>query len=323
MIFEQFDPHIRPIVLRKDLLEIADLIDLCFSDHMDAEGRDYLRHIRQIARGLGGFLVEGTTPENSQLPFHGYLWEENGEIIGNLTLIHVRKLDRYTYLIANVAVHPDWRGRGIGTQLTKRAIAHVREHGGRKIFLQVRKDNPSAIHIYRELGFEETVRRTNWVWDENKKAPVSPAGNIQVMKRRSEEWSEQKEWLREIYPWSLTWNLPFNMEKLKPGFWHALELFFEGSYIKGWSAYQNGQDIGTAVWENGTAGTDYIWIGARAGMEDEAISALLPEVLREISQPQKVNINYPAEQARDAFLRSGMAEELTLVWMVNNLPFSE
>ncbi len=319
MTHENFDPRIRPIVLRKDLLEIADLIDLCFSENMDAEGRDYLRHIRQIARGLGGFLVEGTTPENSQLPFHGYLWEENGRIIGNLTLIQVRKVDRYTYLIANVAVHPDWRGRGIGTQLTERAIAHVREHGGRKIHLQVRSDNPTAIHIYRELGFEETARRTTWVWNPEMKSITERGGEIQVAKRRKDEWSEQKEWLRRIYPWSLTWNLPFNMERIKPGFWHFLEVLLEGGYLKGWSAYQGGKDIGTAVWESGASGSDYVWIGSVPEWENEVIHALLPVVLRNINQPQRISINYPEGQAREAFIRSGMKEELTLIWMAENI----
>ncbi len=319
MISEKFDPHIRPIVLHKDLLAIADLIDLCFSENMDAEGRDYLRHIRQIARGFGGFLVEGTTPENSQLPFHGYLWEEDEKIIGNLTLIQVRKIDRYTYLIANVAVHPDWRGKGIGTQLTKRAIAHVREHGGRKIHLQVRTDNPTAIHIYRELGFIETARRTTWIWNSERKSVTVTAGDIQVAKRRNDEWSEQKDWLRRIYPWSLTWNLPFNMERLKPGFWHLLEILVEGGYIKGWTAYQERKNIGTAIWESGSSGSDYIWIGTDPDWEDKAIIALLPHVLDNISQPQRISINYPAGQAREAFLQSGMKEELTLIWMAENI----
>lgn len=320
---DQFDPHIRPIVLRKDLLAIANLIDLCFSDNMDAEGRDYIRHIRQIARGLSGFLVEGSTPENSQLPFHGYLWEQDGVIIGNLTLIQVRKVDRYTYLIANVAVHPDWRGRGIGTQLTQRAIAHVRDHGGKKIHLQVRTDNSSAIHIYRELGFKEIARRTNWIVDAGKKGIENSAGNIVVEKRKKEEWSKQKDWLRLIYPWSLTWNLPFNMEKLKPGFWHLLEIMLEGGYLKGWTAYRDRRNIGTAVWESGSSGTDYVWVGTEPEMENEAISALLPVLLRDTSQPQRININYPADQARDAFIRSGMMEELTLIWMSENINTNE
>lgn len=312
---DRFDSHIRAIELRRDLASIADLIDLCFADHMDAEGRDYIRHVRQIARGLGNYFTEGTTPENSQLPFHGYVWEENGTIIGNLTLIQVRKIDRRTYLIANVAVHPDWRGRGIGRLLTERAIAHVRAHGGQKIHLQVRVDNPSAVHIYQDLGFEELARRTTWVPG---KAPLSvpeSSNKNLVTKRRREEWAQQKEWLRTIYPYNLTWNLPFSMERLKPGFWNWFSVFLNGGNIRGWSVLKNGMNIGTAVWESGFSGCDYVWLGTSVDDESEAIGSLLPVVLKTVSRPGRININYPAAHALNAFRNAGMVEEHTLIWM--------
>lgn len=320
MTLECLDKHIRAIELRRDLASIADLIDLCFADHMDAEGKDYIRHVRQIARSLGSFFAEGTTPENSQLPFHGYVWEENGKIIGNLTLIQVRKIDRRTYLIANVAVHPDWRRQGIGRKLTERAIAHVRAHGGQKINLQVRVDNPSAIRIYHELGFEETARRTTWVQGKDS-IPVRESGSeVQVTKRKQEEWPQQKEWLRAVYPYSITWNLPFSMERMKPGFWNWLSIFLNGGNTRGWSAMKNGQNIGTAVWENGFSECDYVWLGTPIDEEDEAVGSLLPVVLRTVSRPERININYPASHALKAFCNSGMVEEHTLIWMIKKMP---
>mgnify|MGYP000843550412 CR=1 FL=1 len=319
MVPVRFDSHIRAIELRRDLASVADLIDLCFADHMDAEGRDYIRHVRQIARGLGNFFAEGTTPENSQLPFHGYLWEENGMIVGNLTLIQVRKIDRRTYLIANVAVHPDWRGRGIGRQLTERAIAHVRAHEGQKIHLQVRADNPSAIHIYQELGFEEMTRRTTWIPAKDHAMNIVPGRDVQVTKRRREEWPQQKEWLRDIYPYSLTWNLPFSMERLIPGFWNWLHIFLNGGNLRGWSALINNRNIGTAVWESGFSGCDYVWLGAAADHEDEVIASLVPTALRTVKRPDRININYPAGRAISAFREAGMVEEHTLIWMIKTI----
>lgn len=318
-----FDSHIRAIELRRDLASIADLIDLCFSDQMDAEGRDYIRHVRQIARQLGNFFVAGTTPENSQLPFHGYVWEENGRIVGNLTLIQVRKIDRGTYLIANVAVHPDWRGRGIGKLLTERAIAHVRAHRGQKIHLQVRVDNPSAIHIYQDLGFEEMARRTTWVPDLASRSGRETTHEVLVTKRKSEQWSQQKEWLRAMYPYSVTWNLPFSMERLEPGFWNWLSVFLNGGNIRGWSAMKNGVNIGTAVWETGFSGCDYVWLGTKNDHENEAIRSLLPVVLSSVSHPSRITINYPAERAINAFHDTGMVEEHTLIWMIKAMEPSD
>ncbi len=316
---DHFNSHIRAIELRRDLDSIADLIDQCFADQMDAEGRDYIRHVRQIARGLGNFFVEGTTPENSQLPFHGYVWEENGRIVGNLTLIQVRRIDRRTYLIANVAVHPDWRGRGIGRLLTERAIAHVEVHGGQKIHLQVRVDNPSAIHIYQDLGFEEMARRTTWVPGIVSHSIRETSCEVLVMKRKREQWPQQKEWLRAIYPYSLTWNLPFSMERIEPGFWNWLSVFLNGGNIRGWSAMKNGVNIGTAVWERGFSGCDYVWLGTEMDHENEAISSLLPVVIQSVNKPARININYPAGRAIKAFHNAGMVEEHTLIWMIKTM----
>ena len=310
-----FAANIRPVELRKDLSAVADLIELCFAENMDPEGKDYIRHIRQIARGLGNFLLEGTTPENSQLPFHGYVWEENGTIIGNLTLIRVRKKDQGTYFIANVAVHPDYRGRGIAHQLTDRAISHVSEHGGNRIFLQVRDDNPVAIHIYQVDGFEEMTRRTTWFLDEKVKAKDLQPGQVQVTARKKEDWQQQKLWLRDTYPESIAWNLPFHLERLAPGFINWLNMFLNGGNIRNWSARKNGALIGTATWENGFSSSDYLWLASSPVWEEEAIAALLPAACRSFFLTKKFLVNYPAGRGVEAFKGSGMQELHTLIWM--------
>ena len=58
-------------------------------------------------------------------------------------------------MIANVATHPEYRGRGIARALTMTALDHARYHNAVATWLQVRDDNPDAIHIYKTCGFEE------------------------------------------------------------------------------------------------------------------------------------------------------------------------
>lgn len=193
------NPHIRPINVRRDLAEIADLIELAFSGQMDAEGRDYLHHIRQIARSIGGYMLDGNTPETSQFPFHGYLWEEDGRIIGNLTLIPVRKKGSRDYFIANVAVLPEYRGRGIARQLTDRAIDHVKSHKGKRIYLQVRADNLTAQHIYRTTGFEEFAIRTSWVFGRKLTGNSYSDSSIRIARRLKSDWAQQVDWLKALY----------------------------------------------------------------------------------------------------------------------------
>lgn len=310
----RFDPHIRPINLRTDLPGIADLVELSFSDHMDADGRDYLRHMRQISRSVLVTQYSGTSPETSAYPFHGYVWEEDGKIIGNLTLIYMRRKDRRIYFIANVATHPQFRGRGIARQLTERAIVHIREHNGTKAFLQVRDDNPIAYHIYQSLGFEEIARRTTWRVD-------SPTGhtavekNVQVRHRKKEDWLQQKFWLTEIYPSSIAWNLPFHLKELEPGFMPWFRRFVNGFQIRHWTATEEDHLIGVLTWQSGSFYTDPFWLATSPVYEQAAILSLIPKALQSTLRPGRITLNYPAGRGVEALHQVGMKEQLTLVWM--------
>jgi ribosomal-protein-alanine N-acetyltransferase len=57
--------------------------------------------------------------------------------------------------VINVAVHPDERGKGIGTNLLLFAINLAKELGYEAIYLEARKSNVSAQRLYRKLGFKE------------------------------------------------------------------------------------------------------------------------------------------------------------------------
>lgn len=43
-------PHIRRFDIRRDLNMVADLVELCFADSLDADGRRYIRQMRSTAR---------------------------------------------------------------------------------------------------------------------------------------------------------------------------------------------------------------------------------------------------------------------------------
>jgi [ribosomal protein S18]-alanine N-acetyltransferase len=59
-----------------------------------------------------------------------------------------------------VVVHPDSRGQGIGASLVRAGLDWAAAVGARRMLLEVRPDNDSAVGLYRRLGFEEvSVRR--------------------------------------------------------------------------------------------------------------------------------------------------------------------
>ena len=82
--------------------------------------------------------------------------EEEGTITGYAGLLMIAGEGDVT----NIAVFPEYRGRGIGAALTKALLVEGRKRGMNAFTLEVRVGNQAAIHIYEKLGFRlEGVRK--------------------------------------------------------------------------------------------------------------------------------------------------------------------
>lgn len=53
----------------------------------------------------------------------------------------------------DLAVHPDFRGQGIGRELLKKIELHATRAGCCRMTLEVRQDNLAAVKLYRSQGF--------------------------------------------------------------------------------------------------------------------------------------------------------------------------
>lgn len=64
-----------------------------------------------------------------------------------------------------IAVDPAWRGRGIGTALLCAFIDAARRRGARRLFLEMRRNNPAAAlyaaHGFRAIGVRPGYYRTS------------------------------------------------------------------------------------------------------------------------------------------------------------------
>ena len=56
--------------------------------------------------------------------------------------------------LASLAVAPEEQGRQSGRALVAAFIEHVRKRGGRTIVLEARKEDPSVIQFYEQMGFK-------------------------------------------------------------------------------------------------------------------------------------------------------------------------
>ena len=64
--------------------------------------------------------------------------------------------------VMNVAVHPDYRRRGIAERLIGILVAELKDRGSRALMLEVRSSNAPAIALYEKLGFSQVGRRKNY-----------------------------------------------------------------------------------------------------------------------------------------------------------------
>jgi ribosomal-protein-alanine N-acetyltransferase len=72
--------------------------------------------------------------------------------------------------ITNVALHPDYRGRGTGKETLMYMIELAKQLGALKMSLEVRKSNQIAQRMYRDLGFKVVGTRKGYYPDNGEDA---------------------------------------------------------------------------------------------------------------------------------------------------------
>lgn len=159
---------LRPLDPRKDLNQVADLIEEAFTGELEPGGIAALRDLRMLSRmgPLVGLMARSDPYLEDVLG--GFVWIEDDRVVGNVTL---QRLDAYgtRWQIANVAVAKGYQGRGIGRALVVAALERIRDKQGGWAVLQVRVDNPVAKGLYERLGFEAI---TQDVWLQLDRLPV-------------------------------------------------------------------------------------------------------------------------------------------------------
>ncbi|MDI6600968.1 MAG: ribosomal protein S18-alanine N-acetyltransferase [Thermoanaerobacteraceae bacterium] len=74
--------------------------------------------------------------------------------------------------ITNIAVHPDYRGIGVGNALLEGLIEAARKRGATSMTLEVRASNEIAQNLYRKYGFKAYGRRKGYYQDNGEDAII-------------------------------------------------------------------------------------------------------------------------------------------------------
>ena len=72
----------------------------------------------------------------------------------------------------NIAVHPDWRRRGLGRQLLLALLERGKALGCVSATLEVRPSNAAALALYQGQGFEAAAMRPRYYTDDGEDALI-------------------------------------------------------------------------------------------------------------------------------------------------------
>lgn len=302
--------YLQPVKLPNDLKQVADLVELCFAETLDEDGRTFIQKMRQSALSPGYLGVSSRLSP----PLTGFVWRQDGRMVGNLSMIPIVAENQNSYLIANVAVHPDYRGRGIATQLTEAGLGLLRKKRVRTAWLQVREDNPAAIHLYQSYQFKEEARRTVW-HSPSPPTQTKPSPGYQIHPRRRADWQKQQASLKQLYPDKVRWNLSLDLTMLAPGLLGGIWRSLNQPEMQQWSLRHEGKWVGSLSWQSSQRQADWLWLAAPPEHRAAAITHLLPHAARERGRRRTLALNYPAGKQTTALEQAGFHPHQTLIWM--------
>jgi hypothetical protein len=230
-----------------------------------------------------------------------------------------------SWLVANVAVRPEFRRHGIALALMRATLDLIRSQGGVDAVLQVDDDNLAAVSLYRQMGFARVSTRTTWVRAGYQTPPVFQASPFDVRLRAPGEWADQLALAALVRPEGLEWARPLQASDFRPGLRQTLAKFFSGRTDEHWvvtdplapGAGSRGL-TGTLVVSGGAVEGDRLTLLVHPHYGGQLERPLLVRALRRLgNRPWPVQVEYDADdQVAAAILADlGFQVRRVLRWM--------
>ncbi len=301
---------IRRVNLVQDLRPIADLIEVCFSEQMDSGGRATIQDMRALSRtgpllhllALGDRMLRGIG--------QGFVWEDGGRIVGNVTLFPApfpAELGR-VFVVANVAVHPDYRRRGLARRLMVASMDAIRQGGGTAAILQVDADNEPARQLYLRLGYRSERVWHTWYRSSRQAAPHPLAGGPPIVPRPAALWRAEYDLAAWLFPperGGLGWQRPLHPREFTQSALAYAAGLLGGSSTERWVVPED-DTIRAALWARSKFGSATQITLLCPPEEHEALAApLLNFGLRQLAGGYRgISLEHPADDAAaEALLR--------------------
>lgn len=295
----QADLHqygLRPLNPGRDLGGVADLLEEVFKHELDAGGRQMIREARMLSQSGPLFFL--------LLPFAGgglgmspgYVWEQDGRIVGNVTMMRSKQSPDY-WQIANVAVDPDHRRQGIATRLMETSLKAIQRKKGRLVSLQVRRDNPAVV-LYQSFGFQPMGAVTRWQAETRFRLDQLLTQGRPLRRARADDWMAIWNLFKSAVPAAQGWPEPLEENDFRPGLWRWLADLFAGRSVQRWVApASTGEIDGYAELRTEPGRAPQVTLRVRPAAFSQLEGDLLQGALSQLSRRGygRVVIDHPAE----------------------------
>jgi GNAT superfamily N-acetyltransferase len=321
--------ELRPINLKTDLAQLADLIELVFADSMDSSGRAALREMRSLSRFGPGLRLLSHMNAIAPGVHQGYVWIAGGRLVGNVSVYPAKwPADLGSaWIIANVGVHPDFQRRGIARRLMYASLDMIGQRGGTTAILQVDKGNDAAIHLYRSLGFYE--ERTWSRWQHRflaRSVQPDPYPDVIIRQRRRNEWRDEMKLaqrLRSTKQGGLGWLRPLHPSFFRRSLLQTLSDWINLHRIERQVVYstQNNRLLGACWIETGFIGSSRLTLFVEPEFQGRYDDALLRRVIDHAGRNTLV-IEHPDDEPAtiDVLKRHGFTNQRTTIHMRWDVP---
>ena len=137
------NPIIRPAQLA-DANALAACIDAAYAQYAER-----ISDLPSVSDGCAEDIA------NNQV----WIAAQSGKVIAGLVLV----ADEGFMKLANLAVHPDHAGMGLGRKLIKLSEDEAKRHGYSEMRLNTHVDMPENVWLYKHMGWAEVSRSGNTV----------------------------------------------------------------------------------------------------------------------------------------------------------------
>ena len=312
---------LRPFNPLRDIRPMIELIELSFAEDLDPQSRQMLNEMRTLAR-VGGpllWLLSKTSPTLRDL-FSGYVWMEEGRIVGNVT-VHRRQKGKKGWFISNLAVHPDHRRRGIAQRLMTEGTELARKRGAQRVSLEVRTGNVAAQKLYQKLGFTKVDSVSKMRLE--KVCGVSPvsSGEHEIKAVKPQEWREPYQLAEDAFCSEAKEIAPVREEEYRLNFAQRLMTSI-GDLLKGQKVYRlavqrDDRFLALLTLRTGGALASHslamiVHPEHRGKVEEMLLTKALSTLDGYPSRPLLATIRPSYGEVLDVFRRYGFVEEQTL-----------